>query len=148
MAANSILTAASFPEDLSGVDAATTRTLRREWELWNNLQRRPSFYPVAISCSAITRSPIRCRNSIPNDVNGRKYSIHNQRQLARRKGRNVRQYGFDRTSSSAKYLQVGQSFPVPILAASACICRVALGNTGPGNATTWRGARNRTPRRL
>ena len=41
-----VLVAASFPEDLSDVDAATVTTLpRREWDLWRTLQKRPGLLP-------------------------------------------------------------------------------------------------------
>lgn len=137
-----IMAATSFPEDLSEVDAATTTKLpRREWELWQTLQRRQSKLPrpdlifgdYAISHPVPTELDPRTMRMSANI----RYTTPNDWLVL--KGRNVRQYGFDqyfelckvlvdRTEFSGQKFSWGDNY----------IAECADGLTGPGNATTWR----------
>lgn len=137
-----ILTAASFPRDLSDVDAATPTTIpRHEWELWQLLQRRPKYLPrreMIFGDYAIA-------HPVPTELDPRtmrmsaniRYTIpHNWLVL---KGRNVRQYGFDQYFELCKELvgrpeYSGSQFSWGDNYISECAAR----RTGPGNATTWR----------
>jgi T4 beta protein len=137
-----IMAATSFPEDLSDVDAATTTKLpRREWELWQTLQRRSNKLPrpnLIFGDYAIS-------HPIPTELDPRtmrmsaniRYTTPNDWLVL--KGRNVRQYGFDqyfelckvlvdRAEFSGKQFSWGDNY----------IAECADGLTGPGNATTWR----------
>ncbi len=137
-----ILAAASFPEDLSDVDAATTTTLpRREWELWKTLQRRPNLLPrrdLIFGDYAIT-------HPVPKELDPRTMRMSASIRYTTRdnwlvvKGRNVRQYGFDQYFELCKELvqrpeYEGRDFSWGDRYISDC----AEGMTGPGNATTWR----------
>ncbi len=137
-----ILAAASFPEDLSDVDAATTTTLpRREWELWKTLQRRPNLLPrrdLIFGDYAIT-------HPVPKELDPRTMRMSASIRYTTRdswlvvKGRNVRQYGFDQYFELCKELvqrpeYEGREFSWGDKYISDC----ADGMAGPGNATTWR----------
>jgi hypothetical protein len=136
-----ILAAASFPENLSEVGAATTSRLSRvEWQLWTRLKRRGHlqredliFGDYAVSHPAPTeldprtmRMSASIRYTTPND-------------WLVLKGRNVRQYGFDQYFELARELVglpefSGEGFSW----GDRFIQRCARGDAGPGNATTWR----------
>lgn len=137
-----ILAAASFPEDLSDVGAATTSTIpRREWELWKTLQRRPNILPrrdLIFGDYAIA-------HPVPRELDPRimqmsasiRYTTPGDWLVV--KGRNVRQYGFDQYFELCKTLigrpeYSGRDFSW----ADRYIDDCANGMTGPGNATTWR----------
>lgn len=137
-----ILAAASFPEDLSEVSAATTTTLpRREWDLWKTLQRRPNLLPrrnLIFGDYAIS-------HPIPKELDPRimqmsasiRYTTPDNWLVV--KGRNVRQYGFDQYFELCKVLvqrpeYCGREFSWGDRYIDDC----ANGMTGPGNATTWR----------
>jgi hypothetical protein len=137
-----ILAAASFPEDLSDVDAATISTLpRREWELWKTLQRRPGILPrhdLIFGDYAIT-------HPVPKELDPRTMRMSASIRYTTRdnwlvvKGRNVRQYGFEQYFELCKELvqrpeYEGRDFSWGDKYISDC----ADGMTGPGNATTWR----------
>ena len=137
-----ILAAASFPEDLSDVNAATVTTLpRHEWDLWKTLQRRPSILPrreLIFGDYAIS-------NPISKELDPRTMRMSaNIRYTAREswlvvKGRNVRQYGFDQYFDLCKVLierpeYCGQDYSWGDEYISEC----ASHSKGPGNATTWR----------
>jgi T4 beta protein len=137
-----VLAAASFPEDLSDVDAATITPLpRREWELWKILQKRRSSLlraDLIFGDYAIT-------HPVPKELDPRtmrmsaniRYTTPNNWLVV--KGKNVRQYGFDQYFELCKtlverpeYCGVGFSW------GDTYIADCAAGMTGPGNATTWR----------
>jgi Beta protein len=137
-----ILAAASFPQDLSDLDAATFTTLpRREWELWQTLQRRPKNLPrpdLIFGDYAIS-------HPVPKELDPRTMRMSaNIRYTAPGtwlvvKGRNVRQYGFDQYFELCKALvnrpeYSGREFSWGDTYIDDC----AAGMTGPGNATTWR----------
>jgi hypothetical protein len=139
---NIILAAASFPEDLSDVDAATTTTLpRHEWDLWKTLQRRPNVLPrrdLIFGDYAIS-------HPIPKELDPRtmrmsaniRYTTHENWLVV--KGRNVRQYGFDQYFDLCGTLAgrpeyCGQDYSWGDEYIAECASR----SKGPGNATTWR----------
>lgn len=137
-----VLAAASFPEDLSDVDAATVSTLpRREWELWSLLQRRPSLLPRRdlIFCDYAIAHPV------PKELDPRtmrmsasiRYTTLDSWLVT--KGRNVRQYGFEQYFDLCRALvdrpeYSGDNFSW----GDAYIAKCAERESGPGNATTWR----------
>jgi hypothetical protein len=137
-----ILAAASFPEDLSDVDAATVSTLpRREWDLWKTLQKRPNKLlrrDIIFGDYAIT-------HPVPKELDPRtmrmsaniRYTTPNGWLVV--KGRNVRQYGFDQYFELCKELierpeYRGRDFSWGDRYIADCADRIQ----GPGNATTWR----------
>jgi hypothetical protein len=137
-----ILAAASFPEDLSDVGAATTTTIsRREWELWKALQRRPNILPrrdLIFGDYAIA-------HPVPKELDPRimqmsasiRYTTPDEWLIV--KGRNVRQYGFDQYFELCKTLigrpeYCGRDYSWGDRYIDDC----ANGMKGPGNATTWR----------
>jgi T4 beta protein len=137
-----VLAAASFPEDLSEVNAATTTTLpRHEWELWKTLQRRPALLPrpdLVFGDYAIAHPE-------PKELDPRTMRMSASIRYTTPidwlvvKGRNVRQYGFDQYFDLCKTLlqrpeYMGKDFSWGDNYISEC----AAGKTGPGNATTWR----------
>jgi hypothetical protein len=137
-----ILAAASFPEDLSNVDAATTTTLPRyEWDLWKTIQRRPNILPrrdLIFGDYAIS-------HPIPKELDPRtmrmsaniRYTAHENWLVV--KGRNVRQYGFEQYFDLCQTLvgrpeYCGRGFSWGDEFIDECASR----SKGPGNATTWR----------
>ena len=137
-----ILVGASFPEDLSDVDAANvTKLPRREWALWKTLQKRPSALPrrdMIFGDYAIA-------HPVPKELDPRvmlmsaniRYTTYQNWMIL--KGRNVRQYGFEQYFGLCKELverpeYCGPDFSWGDLYISDC----AAGMQGPGNATTWR----------
>lgn len=137
-----ILAAASFPEDLSDVNAATVSTLpRREWELWKTLQRRPNLLPrpdIIFGDYAIS-------NPVQKELDPRTMRMSasirytTQENWLVVKGRNVRQYGFDQYFELCKALTKRPEFCGKNYSwGDNYIAECALERTGPGNATTWR----------
>lgn len=137
-----VLVAASFPEDLSDVDAATDTTLpRREWELWKTLQKRPGLLPrrdLIFGDYGIT-------HPVTKDLDPRMMRMSaNIRYTTPKdwlvlKGRNVRQYGFDQYFELCKVLVKRPEYRGgPFSWGDRYISDCAEGMTGPGNATTWR----------
>jgi len=137
-----ILAAASFPEDLSDVGAATTSTIpRREWELWKTLQRRPNILPrrdLIFGDYAIA-------HPVPKELDPRimqmsasiRYTTPGDWLVV--KGRNVRQYGFDQYFELCKTLVARPEYCGREYSwGDRYIDECANGMTGPGNATTWR----------
>lgn len=137
-----ILAAASFPEDLSEVDAATFSNLPRlEWQLWQSLKARPGhlkrrdlvFGDYAISHpqpKELDPRTMRMSASI-------RYTTTDHWLVA--KGRNVRQYGFDQYFDLCKKLVAHEDFLGRDFSwADKYISDCAEGTVGPGNATTWR----------
>ncbi len=139
---NVVLAASSFPEDLSDVDASTFSTLpRREWDLWNTLQRRPNLLPrreMMFADYAIS-------HPTPTEIDPRTMRMSaNIRYTAAEswlvvKGRNVRQYGFDQYFELCKKLVDRQEYCGNEFSwGDRYIFDCAQGIEGPGNATTWR----------
>ena len=137
-----ILAAASFPEDLSEIDSARITTLpRREWELWKTLQRRPNLLPrpeIIFGDYAIS-------HPVPKELDPRTMRMSasirytTQENWLVVKGRNVRQYGFDQYFELCKTLvKLPEFFGKNYSWGDQYIAACALGQTGPGNATTWR----------
>jgi hypothetical protein len=137
-----ILAAASFPEDLSEVDAATvTRLPRREWELWKSLQKRPKNLPrrdLIFGDYAITHpSPKELDPRTMRMSASIRYTTPDYWLVL--KGRNVRQYGFDQYFDLCKELVDRPEYASMNFSWGDRFIRdCADGISGPGNATTWR----------
>jgi hypothetical protein len=137
-----ILAAASFPEDLSDVGAATISTLpRHEWELWQILQRRPGILPRP----ELIFGDYGISHPIPKELDPRimlmsaniRYTASNAWLVV--KGRNVRQYGFDQYFELSKLLVDREEYCGSDFSwGDRYIADCAEGVQGPGNATTWR----------
>ena len=137
-----VMVAASFPEDLSEVDAATVTTLpRREWDLWKTLQKRPGLLPRR----DLIFGDYGIANPVTKDLDPRTMRMSasirytTPKNWLVLKGRNVRQYGFDQYFELCKELvrrpeYKGRDFS----SGDKYIADCAEGMTGPGNATTWR----------
>jgi hypothetical protein len=137
-----VLVAASFPEDLSDVDAATVTTLpRREWDLWRTLQKRPGLLPRR----DLIFGDYGIAHPITKELDPRTMRMSasirytTPKNWLVLKGRNVRKYGFDQYFELCKELvrrpeYQGRDFSSGDKYISDC----AEGMTGPGNATTWR----------
>jgi hypothetical protein len=137
-----ILAAASFPEDLSDVSAATIVTLpRHEWDLWKTLQRKPAALPrrdlifgdytMAHPVSK-TLDPRTMRMSA-----NIRYTTEDEWLVI--KGRNVRQYGFDQYFDLCQLLVKRPEYSGRTYSwGDGYISDCAEGMQGPGNATTWR----------
>lgn len=136
------LAAASFPEDLSDVSAATVVKLpRHEWALWRALQKRPAALPrrdlifgdyTMAHPIGKTLDPRTMRMSA-----NIRYTTEDDWLVI--KGRNVRQYGFSQYFELCRLLierpeYSGRDYSWGDGYISAC----AEGTQGPGNATTWR----------
>lgn len=139
---NVILAAASFPSDLSEVDASTVSLLpRREWQLWRTLQRRPALLPAI----DLIYSDYAIAHPIPRELDPRtmrmsaniRYTAEDEWLVV--KGRNVRQYGFQQYFELCRILVDRQEFSGPDYSwGDRYIADCAEGILGPGNATTWR----------
>jgi hypothetical protein len=137
-----VLVAASFPEDLSDVDASTITTLpRREWELWKTLQRRPGNLPrrdLVFGDYAIAHPVTKELDPRTMQMSASiRYTTPDDWLVV--KGRNVRQYGFDQYFELCKALVKRAEFSGGDFSwGDTYISDCAAGMTGPGNATTWR----------
>lgn len=134
------LAAASFPHNLSEVDAATTTTLPRlEWGLWERLRRRPGLRQDLLFGDYAIAHPD------PTELDPRtmrmsasiRYTTAEDWLIV--KGRNVRQHGFDQYFELSRTLvklpeYSGEGFSW----GDGFIARCARNAAGPGNATTWR----------
>jgi hypothetical protein len=137
-----IFVAASFPEDLSDVDASTvTRLPRHEWNLWKTLQRKPKRLPRA----DIIFGDYAISHPIPKELDPRTMRMSASIRYTTRdewlvvKGRNVRQFGFDQYFALSKALVERPEFSgKPFSWGDGFIADCADGLVGPGNATTWR----------
>lgn len=137
-----ILAAASFPVDLSDVDAATTTTIpRREWQLWQSLQRRRTGLPQ----QGIIYSDYAIAHPVPRELDPRimimsasiRYTTDEDWLVI--KGRNVRQYGFEQYFDLCRTLVERPEYRGPTFSwGDQYIERCAARAIGPGNATTWR----------
>lgn len=137
-----ILAAASFPENLSELDAATTVLLpRREWNLWKTLQRKPNSLPR----KDLIYSDYAIANPVSKELDPRTMRMSANIRYATEdhwlivKGRNVRQYGFSQYFELSEALvkrpeYYGRNFSWGDTYIDDC----ALAMKGPGNATTWR----------
>lgn len=137
-----ILVASSFPEDLSEIDAASIEKLPRlEWNLWSRLQHKPAALPrpdlkfgdYAISNPTQKELDPRTMRMSANI----RYTTPDYWLII--KGRNVRKFGFDQYFDLCRILvereeYCGRDFSAGDRYISDC----AEGQTGPGNATTWR----------
>jgi hypothetical protein len=137
-----ILAAASFPEDLSDVSAATIVNLpRHEWDLWKTLQKRPNALPrrdLIFSDYAMSHPVGKTLDPRTMRMSANiRYTTDNDWLVI--KGRNVRQYGFsqyfelcrlliERPEYSGRGYSWGDDY----------IADCAAEIQGPGNATTWR----------
>lgn len=137
-----ILAAASFPEDLSDVDAASVAKVpRREWELWKTLQKKPAILPrreMIFADYAIS-------HSIPKELDPRtmrmsanvRYTTLDHWLIL--KGRNVRQYGFEQYFDLCRLLVERLEYSGADYSwGDSYIADCAARRVGPGNATTWR----------
>lgn len=137
-----ILVAASFPEDLSDVDAATVTTLpRREWDLWKTLQKRPGLLPRR----DLIFGDYGIAHPVTKELDPRTMRMSASIRYTTTKnwlvlkGRNVRQYGFDQYFELCKELVTRTEYSgAPFSWGDRYISDCADGITGPGNATTWR----------
>jgi hypothetical protein len=136
-----VLVAASFPEDLSDVDAATVTSLpRHEWELWRTLQKRPGLLPRR----DIIFGDYGIAHPVTKELDPRtmRMSASIRYTTAKNwlvlKGRNVRQYGFDQYFDLCKELVGRPEYLSDFSWGDGYIFDCAEGVTGPGNATTWR----------
>ena len=137
-----VLAAASFPEDLSDVSAATTALLpRHEWDLWKTLQRKPSALPrrdLIFGDYAMahpigkTLDPRTMRMSA-----NIRYTTEDQWLVI--KGRNVRQFGFSQYFDLCRILVEHEAYSGRTYSwGDGYIADCAEATQGPGNATTWR----------
>ncbi|HKT88885.1 MAG TPA: beta family protein [Candidatus Sulfotelmatobacter sp.] len=137
-----ILIAASFPEDLSDIGADdVTKLPRREWTLWNTLQKRPKALPrrdMIFGDYAIA-------HPIPKELDPRMMLMSanirytTQANWMIMKGRNVRQYGFEQYFDLCKRLTERAEYSGSNFSwGDQFIFDCAAGIKGPGNATTWR----------
>jgi hypothetical protein len=137
-----VLVAASFPEDLSDVDASTLTTLpRREWDLWKALQKRPGLLPRR----DLIFGDYGIANPVTKELDPRTMRMSasirytTPKNWLVLKGRNVRQFGFDQYFELCKLLVKRPEYRgAPFSWADRYISDCAEGMTGPGNATTWR----------
>ena len=132
---------ASFPENLSEVDAATTTALPRvEWAVWLRLQRRRG----ALREGALF-GDYGIANPIPTELDPRTMRMSASIRYTTAtdwlvlKGRNVRQYGFDQYYKLCETLVTLTEFSGENFSwGDRLIARCARRQAGPGNATTWR----------
>lgn len=140
-----ILAAASFPPDLSSVDAETASILpRREWLLWDRLQRRRERLPAGLA-ERLVFSDYAISNPVQRELDPRTMRMSasiryttNESWLVL-KGRNVRQFGFEQYFELSRTLVArpeyyGEGF----CWGDGFLALCARHEKGPGNATTWR----------
>jgi hypothetical protein len=137
-----ILAAASFPQDLSELEAESVRNLERvEWSLWRRLQQRPDrmLRPNMLFGDYAIAHPE------PREMDPRMMRMSASIRYTTRdswlivKGRNVRQWGFDQYYSLCEVLVQQPTYSGPTFSwADQYIAQCAERRVGPGNATTWR----------
>lgn len=137
-----VVCAASFPEDLSDVDAAATTVLpRHEWLLWKTLQRKPNALPrpdLIFGDYAVAHPMIKDLDPRTMRMSANiRYTTPDDWLVL--KGRNVRQYGFDQYFGLCEELikmpqYLGRAYSWGDKYIDDCAEHMA----GPGNATTWR----------
>lgn len=152
-----VLAAASFPENLSELSAATTSRLPRvEWHLWQRLRRRgvSTRRDIVFGDYAIA-------HPIPTELDPRtmrmsasiRYTIPDEWLIL--KGRNVREHGFDQYFELSRQLvQLPDYSGEEFSWADRWIMRCAQREIGPGNAggrweriTIWCWSRGISPTR-
>ena len=92
-----LFAASSFPENLSDVASTVSTLPRREWQLWQTLQRRPD----RLRRRDLIYSDYAIAHPIPRELDPRtmrlsasiRYTAPEEWLIM--KGRNVRQYGFE-----------------------------------------------------
>lgn len=135
------LAASAFPENLSGIRAATEELLpRSEWLVWQslatkNLARLPAFGDYGINNPEMFEMDPRMMSMSA----GLRYTTENEWLIL--KGRGVKKHGFEQFNALCKKLvardeYAGQDFSW----GDSYIRRCANDEDGPGNATTWRKA--------
>jgi Beta protein len=135
-----VFASASFPENLSEVDAATVTTLPRiEAQLWERLKRRGGLRQDTLFGDYAIAHPV------PTELDPRtmrmsasiRYTTAENWLIL--KGRNVRQYGFDQYFELCRTLVTRPEYAGEDYSwGDRFIARCARGAGGPGNATTWR----------
>lgn len=137
-----ILAAASFPEDLSDVSAATVVNLPRlEWDLWKVLQKRPSSLPRPdlIFADYAMAHPVG-KSLDPRTMRmsaNIRYTTQDDWLVI--KGRNVKQYGFSQYFELCRLLVERPEYSGRTYSwGDGYISDCADATQGPGNATTWR----------
>ncbi len=137
-----ILAAASFPEDLSDVSAATVVTLPRlEWDLWKYLQKKRSSLPrpELIFADYAMAHPVGKSldpRTMRMSANIRYTTKDNWLVI---KGRNVKQYGFGQYFELSRLLVERPEYSGRAYSwGDTYIGDCADATQGPGNATTWR----------
>jgi len=136
-----VLAAASFPENLSDVDAETASTIPRlERELWQRIRKRPGNLRTDLAFGDYAIA-----HPVPTELDPRtmrmsasiRYTTEADWLIV--KGRNVRQYGFDQYYKLCKYLVTRPEYSGADYSwGDWYIQECANANLGPGNATTWR----------
>lgn len=136
-----VIAAASFPEDLSGVNSSSSVVIpRREWTLWQALQRKPKLIPENLVFGDYAISNPLIRGLDPRIMRmsaSIRYTLAESWLII--KGRNVGQYGFDQYFDLCRKLvnrpeYLGRQYSW----GDDFIWRCAHDDSGPGNATTWR----------
>ena len=137
-----ILTAASFPQDLSDVSADTTVILpRHEWKLWTTLQRRVSALPrhdLIFGDYAMAHPVSKTLDPRTMQMSANiRYTTDDAWLIV--KGRTVKKYGFGQYFDLCRELiereeYCGRTFSW----GDGYITDCAEATQGPGNATTWR----------
>ena len=136
-----IFAAASFPEDLSEVTSSSLVTIpRREWLLWQALQRKPTLLPPNLVYGDYAISHPLLRGIDPRIMRmsaSVRYTILESWLIV--KGRNVSQYGFEQYYDLCKRLIARpEYFGADFSWGDDFIYKCAQASAGPGNATTWR----------
>ena len=139
--ASIIFAAASFPEDLSGVNSSSVANIpRQEWSVWEALQRKPALIPPNLVFGDYAISHPEPRELDPRVMRmsaSIRYTAPDSWLIV--KGRNVSQYGFEQYFDLCRALVQrpeyrGQEFSW----GDSYIWDCAEQAKGPGNATTWR----------
>jgi hypothetical protein len=138
---NVILAGASFPEDLSDVDARSVATLPRlEWSLWTGLKTWASRHRPGLVYGDYAIANPRIRELDPRLMRmsaSIRYTVPDAWLVL--KGRNVRQHGFEQYFDLCQALVAQPAYCGPDFSwGDFYIAECAARRTGPGNATTWR----------
>ncbi len=137
-----VVAAASFPDDLSEVDASTsTRLLRHEWTLWGALRRKPE----RLSRSDLVFADYGISSPRTKELDPRTMRMSASIRYTTTsgwlvvKGRNVRQHGFEQYYTLAAELVRQPEFCGDRFSwGDSYIAQSASRSVGTGNATTWR----------
>jgi hypothetical protein len=135
------ISASGFPETLSAIPANTVAPLSRtEWTLWNALLRRsddlarvPDFGDYGIAHPAVVDIDFRVMRMSAN----LRYATATDWLILR--GRNVRDHGYEQFTALCQTMVSRPEFSGAAYSwGDSAIADCATGETGPGNATTWR----------